>query len=80
MLDVLIEANASEFINNKPLNANSLIGCWRLSLNTLPHLFESESASGAARSFNIYPTSSKSAESDVIKLARSHRLSKATGP
>ena len=54
MFDVLIEANASEFISNKPLNANSLIGGHRpLILNTLAHLFENESASAAARSFNI---------------------------
>jgi len=54
MFDVLIEANASEFISNKPLNANSLIGGRRpLILNALAHLFENESASAAARSFNI---------------------------
>ncbi len=54
MFDVLMEANASEFISNKPLNANSLIGGRRpLILKTLAHLFENESASAAARSFNI---------------------------
>jgi hypothetical protein len=79
MFDVSIEANASELIGNKPLNANSLIHRRPLSLNTLPHLFESEFASSAACSFNI-STSSKNAESDVVKVARTHRLSKATGP
>ena len=79
MFDVSKEANASELISNKPLNANSLIRRRPLSFNTLPHLFESKSQA-ALRVASTYPTSSKSAESDVIKLARSHRLARATEP
>ena len=52
MFDVYIEANASELLSNKLLNVNNLIRCWPFSLNTLPHLFEKESAC-AARSFSI---------------------------
>ena len=54
MFDVLIEANASEFISNKPPKNNGMIGDHRpLILNTLAHLFDNKSASAAARSFNI---------------------------
>jgi hypothetical protein len=65
MFDVLIEANANEFISNTLLNANSLIRGRR----PLAHPFENESASAAARSFNIL-NNLQAAESEVIRLAR----------
>ena len=77
MFDVYIEANASELLSNKLLNVNNLIRCWPFSLNTLPHLFEKNLH--ALRVALAYPTSSKSAGSDTIKLARSHRLARVTG-
>jgi hypothetical protein len=56
MFDVSIEANADEFISNKPPIANGVIHVRRPFLNNVRQLVENKPASIAVRELNISHT------------------------